>query len=514
MYRVGNMSIPSNSVGYCELHCFQLSPISIGNEWCSQIIVPINQIARSQFYTPKEKLEEMGKSHVLVVPYPAQGHVIPFMELSRHLAKQGIKISFLNTEFNHKRVIHAFGKNVDDSGSFHLVSVPDGLEDGEDRNQIVKLTESLCQVMPRQLKDLIHNLNASDDDKISCVLADINLGLALDVAAELRTPTVAFWPAAMFQLVLNLSIPRHIDEGLIDENGTPLMKDKMFQLSPTTPCIHPNNLLWLNIDDSPSTQKIMFDFFRRNNKAVEIADWVLCNSCLELEPEAFNLLPKVLPIGPLSAANRLGNLSGNFWLEDPTCMQWLDQQPPGSVIYVAFGSFTVFDPIQFQELALGLELTNKPFLWVVREDITKGKHHVFPQGFVETVGNRGKMVRWAPQGAVLEHPSIACFISHCGWNSTLEGVSNGVPFLCWPYFADQFLNESYICDIWKVGLKFIRGKTGIIGKEEIKSKVEQLAGDENIRKRVVELKQRVTKTVGEGGNSDKVLKDFVQWLKI
>ncbi|KAK8565997.1 hypothetical protein V6N13_021068 [Hibiscus sabdariffa] len=75
----------------------------------------------------------MGKPHVLVVPYPAVGHVIPLMELSRHLSKQGIKISFVNTEFNHKRVIHAFGKNVDDRGLFHLVSVPDGLEDGEDR---------------------------------------------------------------------------------------------------------------------------------------------------------------------------------------------------------------------------------------------------------------------------------------------------------------------------------------------------------------------------------------------
>ncbi|KAL4360805.1 hypothetical protein GQ457_04G033160 [Hibiscus cannabinus] len=455
----------------------------------------------------------MGKPHVLVVPYPAQGHVIPFMELSRCLAKQGIKISFLNTEFNHKRVIHAFGKNVSENGFLCLVSVPDGLEDGEDRNQVGKLTESLCRDMPRQLKDLIHKFNASDDDKISCVLADINLGLALDVAAELGIPRVALWPASMFQLVLNLSIPKHIDDGLIDENGTLVMKDKMLQLSPTTPVIHPTNFPWINIDTSPKAQKIIFDFILRNNKAFETTDRVLCNSCLELEPEGFNLLPRILPIGPLSAANRLGNLSGNFWPEDPTCMQWLDQQPPGSVIYVAFGSFTVFDQIQFKELALGLELTNRPFLWVVREDITKGKHHVYPQGFIERVGNRGKTVSWAPQGAVLEHPSIACFISHCGWNSTLEGVSNGVPFLCWPYFADQFLNESYISGIWKVGLKFERDERGIIGKEEIKRKVERLLGDDNIRTRAVELKQKVTKSVGEGGHSDKALKNFVEWLK-
>ncbi|PRQ53398.1 putative hexosyltransferase [Rosa chinensis] len=57
------------------------------------------------------------------------------------------------------------------------------------------------------------------------------------------------------------------------------------------------------------------------------------------------------------------------------------------------------------------------------------------------------MVGWAPQQKVLVHPSIACFLSHCGRNSILEGLSNGVSFLCWPYFVDQFLNKSYVCDI-------------------------------------------------------------------
>ncbi|TYG44252.1 hypothetical protein ES288_D11G083200v1 [Gossypium darwinii] len=283
------------------------------------------------------------------------------------------------------------------------------------------------------------------------------------------------------------------------------MKHKMIQLSPMTPFINPMNLVWLNIDDSPSTQKFMFDFQLRNYKVAETTDWVLCNSSLELELQGFNLVPKALPIGPFLATNRLGNFSRNFWPEDPTCLQWLDQQSPGSVIYVAFGSFTVFDQIQFQELTLGLEITERPFLWVVREDITKGKHHNF--------GNQCRIVSWAPQAAVLGHSSIACFISHCGWNSTMEGVSNGVPFLCWPYFADQFLNESYISDIWKIGLKLQKDEGGIIRKEEIKSKVEQLVGDENFKTRAIELKQMVTKSVGDGGSSDKVFKNFVQWLK-
>ncbi|TYI55497.1 hypothetical protein E1A91_D11G146100v1 [Gossypium mustelinum] len=392
------------------------------------------------------------------------------------------------------RVINALGKKLDENGLLHLVSVPNGLEDGEDRNQIGNLTEKLCL--------------------ISCALADISLGLAFDVAAELGIPTAGLWPASMFQLMFFLRIPKLIEDGLIDDNGTPLMKHKMFQLSPMTPVVHPMNFAWLNFGNSPSTQKFMFDFLRLiNNKAVETADWVLYNSSSELEPQACNLVPKVLPIGPLSATNRVGNLSGNFWSKDPTCLQWLNQQSPGSVIYVAFGSSTVFDEIQFQELALGLELTKKPFLRVVREDIIKGKHQFYPQGFKERVSNQGKIVCWAPQVAVLGHSSIACFISHCGWNSTIEGVSNGVPFLCWPYFFDQFLNESYIYDIWKVGLKLERDERGTIRKEEIRTKVEQVVGDENFKTRAVELKQMVTKSVGEGGNSDKTFKNFVDWLK-
>nr|KJB40917.1 hypothetical protein B456_007G082400 [Gossypium raimondii] len=145
----------------------------------------------------------MGKPHVVVIPYPAQGHVISVMELSQNLAKQGIKINF----------------KVDENGLIHLLSVPDGLEDGEDRNQLGKLTESLYQVMPTQPKELIHKVNGLNDDKISCVLVDIGMGLALDVAAELGIPTVGLWPAAVLQLAVLLKVPKLIDDGLIDENG-------------------------------------------------------------------------------------------------------------------------------------------------------------------------------------------------------------------------------------------------------------------------------------------------------
>ncbi|CAI9777429.1 unnamed protein product [Fraxinus pennsylvanica] len=194
---------------------------------------------------------------------------------------------------------------------------------------------------------------------------------------------------------------------------------------------------------------------------------------------------------------------------DLCCLAWLDQQPQNSVIYVAFGSFTVFDHNQFQELALGLELINRPFSWVVRQNITEDVHNAYPTGFEERVHGWGHVVSWAPQQKVLSHPSVACFISHCGWNSTIEGISNGVPFLCWPYFTDQIFNTTYICDYLKIGLELNKDDNGIIRREEIKDKLERVLGEEGFKERVLDLQAKILDSVREGGSSDQNLHDFL-----
>ncbi|KAL2528620.1 UDP-glycosyltransferase 83A1 [Forsythia ovata] len=112
-------------------------------------------------------------------------------------------------------------------------------------------------------------------------------------------------------------------------------------------------------------RKLIFDLMVQNNKAVKSADWLICNSTYDLEPGAFTSTPEIVLIGPLLASTELENSAGHFWTEDSDCLKWLDQQPPYSVIYVAFGSFTVFNKPQFQKLALALELINRPFLWVI-----------------------------------------------------------------------------------------------------------------------------------------------------
>ncbi|XP_038890155.1 UDP-glycosyltransferase 83A1-like [Benincasa hispida] len=455
----------------------------------------------------------MSSGHILAIPYPAQGHVIPLLEVSLCLAKHGFEVTFVNTEYNHKRVVSALAEtNHTGDGHIHLVSLPDGMKPGEDRNDLGKLTETMLQVMPMKLEELINTINGLGGNEITSVIADENLGWALEVAEKMRIRRVAFWPAAAALLAMLFSIPKLIEEKLIDSEGT-ILKSEEIKLAASVPTTRTERLVWACIGDK-ETEKILFQVCLRNNKAVEVADWVICNTAYELEAEIFSLAPRILPIGPLLASNRLENSIGHFWPEDLTCLKWLAQQSPCSVIYVAFGSFTVLDKTQFQELALGLELTGRPFLWVVRPDITEeNPNNVFPLGFQERIESRGKIVGWAPQQRVLSHPSIACFVSHCGWNSTLESLSNGIRFLCWPYFADQFLNESYICDIWKVGLKLKKDEHGIITRTEIKEKMEKLLTDEDLKQRIQKLKKTVVENVEEGGRSYNNFNNFINWLK-
>ncbi|XP_076939004.1 UDP-glycosyltransferase 83A1-like [Bidens hawaiensis] len=453
----------------------------------------------------------MAKPHVLVIPYPAQGHVIPTLELAQRLVKQGIKVTFVNTEVNHKLV----ASNLLDKDGFgdlvHMVSIPDGLEPWEDRSDLCKLTLSILQTMPNKLEELVEKINKEDTNKVTCVIADDCMGWAIRAAKKMGIRRAAFWSASVTTLASILSFQKLIDDGIIDKKGIAL-KEETIQLLETMPPIKSQNLAWVCFKDV-ATVEATFKIVQEAEEASRMTEWFICNSTTELEAAAFSMYPKLLPIGPLLASNRLADQAGHFWQEDSTCLTWLDQQPPRSVIYIAFGSFTIFNQTQFEELALGLEHSNRPFLWVVRPGMTKETTTEYPDGFMERVGSRGRIVSWAPQQKVLAHPSVACFMSHCGWNSTLEGTTNGVPFLCWPYFADQYHNESYICDIWKTGLRLESDESGIITQGEITSKVEELLGDKTFRAKALDFKENVATSVREGGCSHRNLSNFIEWIK-
>ncbi|PON83477.1 UDP-glucuronosyl/UDP-glucosyltransferase [Trema orientale] len=479
----------------------------------------------------------MGNNpHVLVVPYPAQGHVIPLWELSKRLVQQGFNITFVNTRHIHEKVQNAMSL-VDDDGimsgdQIRVALIEDGLS-LEDRVRPGKLSESVLRVMPGKVEELIENINNNNnnknnnnnnnnngsstkqaDRKISCVVCDQSLGWALDIAERKGIKRAAFCPAAAALLVQAFSIPKLIDQGIINPDGTLGIKKGIIKLSSETPAMNSANFVWTCLGNK-DMQKNVFELMVKNNTSVKKTDWLICNSTYDLEPSAFNMAPQIRPIGPLLATNN-GRVRSHL-KASTACLKWLDQQRPQSAIYIAFGSFTIFNPTQLRELALGLELSNRPFLWVVRTDKSDESSNAnggwFPEGFLERVANRGLIVNWAPQQKVLSHGSVACFISHCGWNSTVEGVSYGVPFLCWPYFADQFINQSYICDVWRTGLGFDRDESGVIPRDEIRTKVEKVINDEKMKERALRYKEMAAKCVEEGGSSNKNFKDFIEWMK-
>ncbi|KAL1322798.1 hypothetical protein HN51_067799 [Arachis hypogaea] len=439
----------------------------------------------------------MGIPHFLAIPYPILGHISPLFQFCQVLARNGYKITFLTSDDNFNRVNRAASEGKFVKSQMRVVSLPDGLGPEDDGSDQPKVILSIKTTMVAMLPKLIEDVNAMDsDNKITCVIVTKNMGWALQVALNLGLKGALFWPASATSLASFDSMQRLIDEGIIDsQNGLPSKEHEKIELSSNMPMIDASAMPWYCLDNT-----FYFHHMKQEIQTLKLAKWWLCNTTIDLEPGPFSISPNLVPIGPLIATNY--NKS-----EEKTCQEWLDQQPPKSVVYISFGSMVSPSKEQFKELALGLDFLNKPFLWVINKN-NNNNPLLYPENFK---GNKGKIVGWVMQKKkVLSHPSIACFVSHCGWNSTMEGVCCGVPFLCWPFCSDQIINKTYICDVWKVGIEFEKDENGLVSREEIKKKVEMLFEDEGIKERSLKLKEMMIKNKVEG---DKNLNEFINWVK-
>ncbi|PWA92949.1 UDP-glucuronosyl/UDP-glucosyltransferase [Artemisia annua] len=212
----------------------------------------------------------------------------------------------------------------------------------------------------------------------------------------------------------------------------------------------------LRLKDMPSflrstdPDEFMVNYVIRETTRTKKASAIILNTFDDLEHDVLNELssiyPNVYSIGPLNALLRdmenrdLQFLGSSLWKEETECMEWLDSKEPKSVVYVNFGSITVMTPQQLVEFSWGLANSNQTFLWVIRPDLVSGDSAMLPPEFTEMTRERGLLASWCPQEKVLNHASIGGFLTHCGWNSTLESISCGVPMICWPFFAEQPTN--------------------------------------------------------------------------
>ncbi|XP_061364239.1 7-deoxyloganetin glucosyltransferase-like isoform X1 [Gastrolobium bilobum] len=433
-----------------------------------------------------------NKPHAVCIPYPAQGHVNPMLKLAKILHFKGFHITFVNSEYNHKRLLKARGPDsLSGLPSFRFETIPDGLPEPEvDATQdIPSLCESTRRTCLPHFKNLLSKLNnASDAPPITCIISDGVMSFTVEAAKELGIPEVLFWTTSACGFMCYVQYQQLVDKGL-----TPL-KDSSYitngYLDTTIDWVP--GIKEIRLKDIPSFVRttdpddLMVDFILGECGRAKKASAIILNTFDALEHdvlEAFSsILPPVYSIGPLNlllkdvADKDLNTIGSNLWKEDTECLDWLDNKEPNSVVYVNFGSITVMTNEQLVEFAWGLAKSNKTFLWVIRPDLVAGENAVLPPEFVTETKNRGLLSHWCPQEQVLAHPAIGGFLTHSGWNSTLESICGGVPMICWPFFAEQQTNCRFCCNEWGIGMEIEDVK-----RDKIESLVKELMDGEKGR---------------------------------
>ena len=248
---------------------------------------------------------------------------------------------------------------------------------------------------------------------------------------------------------------------------------------------------------------------------VRKAQCVLFTSFYELEAGSIDGISQVLPcpiytLGPSIPHTPPEGESDKILREKYS--DWLDAQPKNSVLYISFGSHVSMPSSQLEEAAMGLQDSAVRFFWVARDKATTTT-------LQQIAGDKGLVVPWCDQLKVLSHPSVGSFLSHCGWNSTLEALFAGVPVLAFPVAWDQLVNARLLADEWKVGinLREQRREDGTVSRATISSAVTKLMdfGDDSrqeMRRRAAELRDASQRAIQEGGSSSRSSNSLVRDL--
>nr|GMD88823.1 7-deoxyloganetin glucosyltransferase-like [Ipomoea batatas] len=442
------------------------------------------------------------KPHAVCIPFPAQGHINPMLKLAKILNHKGFHITFVNSEFNHRRLLRSRGpESVKGLPSFRFETIPDGLPPSEvDATQdIASLCEAVTQNCLGPFKDLIARLNESGPP-VSCIVSDGGMFFTLDAAEEFGIPEILFWSCGaggflgfvLYRLVIDKGYSPLKDSSYL-ENG---YLETVLDWAKGMPGVRlrdlPSFIRTTNPDD-PIVKYIVLITERAKS-----ASAIMVNTFDALEQEALNglqsMLPPVYAAGPFQFFEQQVEDSGvralglSLWKEDTSCVEWLNTNDPNSVVYVNFGSITVMTADQLVEFAWGLANSKKPFLWIIRPDLVSGEEAVLPREFVEETRERGMLASWCPQEQVISHPAVGGFLTHSGWNSTLESICSGVPMICWPFFADQQTNCWYCCTQWGIGMEIDTD----VKRHEVERLVRELMGGEKgheMRRKAMELKK-------------------------
>lgn len=246
------------------------------------------------------------------------------------------------------------------------------------------------------------------------------------------------------------------------------------------------------------------------------ASAIIFNTTSFLESSSLSWLQQELriPVYPLGPLHITASSPGPSLLEeDRSCLEWLNKQKPRSVIYISLGSKAHIEIKEMLEMALGLSNSNQPFLWVIRPGSIIGSDGIesLPEEITKMVLERGYIVKWAPQIEVLGHHAVGGFWSHCGWNSILESIAEGVPMICRPFQGEQKLNAMFLESVWRIGIQL----GDEVGRGDVERAVKRLIVDEEgagMRQRAHDLKEKLKASVRSGGSSYNALDELVKYL--
>ncbi|KAH7652799.1 UDP-glucuronosyl/UDP-glucosyltransferase protein [Dioscorea alata] len=452
------------------------------------------------------------KGHAVLIPYPAQGHITPLLKFAKLLHSSGFQITFVNTEYNHRRLLKSRGYS-----SLHLLEdfifekFPDGLtpSDEDTTQDIPSLCASLAVNCSSPFKDLIRRLSSP----VTVIVSDVYMGFTSEAAEQFKIPLALFWTASACGFMGYWHYRDLIERGLIP------LKDE----SDLTNGYLETKLDWMvgvknmRLKDLPTfirttdINDIVLNYVLRDLERIPKASAFIINTVKDIDLQILQTMSSILtmpvyPIGPLSLLTRklpespLSSIGSNLWKEDMSCLEWLEGKEASSVVYVNFGSITVMTNKQMVEFAWGLANSGHDFLWVIRPDLVRGDNAVLPQEFLTKTQGRRKLTSWCPQEEVLMHEAIGGFLTHGGWNSILESICGGVPMLCWPFFAEQQTNCRHVSCEWGIGMEIDEH----VERDDVERLIRELMSGEKgkeMKCKVVKLKEFAWRACEDGGSS-------------
>ncbi|XP_004496936.1 putative UDP-glucose glucosyltransferase [Cicer arietinum] len=461
---------------------------------------------------------------ILLVSYPAQGHINPLLRLAKSLAAKGSSVIFTTTEQAGKSMLTV--KNITNKtvtpigdGSLTFELFHDGLSDDDPIKINLGAYSDQLELVGKQFVSQIIKNHAESNKPISCLINNPFLPWVCDVAAEHEIPSALLWiqSSAVLAAYYNYSnklvrFPTET-EPYIDVQ----LSSVVLKYNEIPDFLHP-------FSSYPFLRALILEQIKNLSKVL----YILVDSYEELEHEFIDYLSKksifIKPVGPLfnnPKAKDASNIPSDFVKSnDCDTIEWLNSKSPDSVVYISFGTIVYLPQEQVDEIAYGLLSSKVSFLWVLKQPLKELglKPHVLPDGFLEETNGRGKVVNWSPQVEVLAHPSVACFITHCGWNSSLEALTLGVPMLTFPAWGDQVTNAKFLVDVFGVGIRLGYGMAAnkLVTRDEVKKcLLEATSGEkaEELKQNAIKWKKAAEEAVAVGGSSDRNLDAFLKDIK-